>query len=87
MKKLILTIISIILLTGCTSKTTQKEVTFWTLQMGDFAPYINEVIYKYESEHPQVNIKWVYYCHLKWINKYLKFFLSFYNMKLINGKC
>ena len=60
MKKLLSVIIfSILFLTGCSTKTSQKEVTFWTLQMGDFAPYINEVIYKYESEHPQVNIKWV----------------------------
>ena len=59
MKKLILTIISIILLTGCTSKTAQKEVIFWTLQMGDFKPYINEVIQSYEQSHAGTKIKWI----------------------------
>ena len=47
------------LLTGCSSKTTQKEVTFWTLQMGDFAPYINEIISSYEWKNPQVKINWI----------------------------
>ena len=59
MKKLILAIFSIILLTGCSNKAAQKEVIFWTLQMGDFAPYINEVIQNYESSHAGVKIKWV----------------------------
>ena len=27
--------------------------------MGDFAPYMNEVISKYESEHSQIKIKWI----------------------------
>ena len=58
-KKIILFFISAILLTGCASKVTKKEVTFWTLQMGDFAPYINSVIAGYESEHPDVVIKWI----------------------------
>ena len=52
-------IFSIILLTGCSNKTTDKEITFWTLQMGDFAPYVKEVISSYESEHDGVKIKWV----------------------------
>jgi hypothetical protein len=43
MKKVIIFILSILILTGCSSKTTEKEITFWTLQMGDFAPYINEI--------------------------------------------
>ena len=60
MKKIItLVLFSIILLTGCSSKTTQKEVTFWTLQMGDFAPYINEIISSYEGNNPQVKINWI----------------------------
>ena len=60
MKKLLLTIaISILFLTGCSSKTLDKEVTFWTLQMGDFAPYINEVIQSYESTHKDIKIKWI----------------------------
>ena len=44
MKKFLIRILSIFILTGCSNKTAEKEVTFWTLQLGDFAPYINEVI-------------------------------------------
>ena len=59
MKRIIIFTLISFLLTGCSSKSTQKEVTFWTLQMADFAPYINEVISEYESNHPQTKIKWV----------------------------
>lgn len=38
---------------------TKKEVTFWTLQMGDFAPYMNGVIQDFESRYPNIKIKWV----------------------------
>ena len=59
MKKIILSILSIFLLTGCSTKNVDKEILFWTLQMGDFAPYVNEIISNYESEHNGVKIKWV----------------------------
>ena len=59
MEKLLLAIFSIFLLTGCTNKTTDKEVTFWTLQMSDFAPYVNEVILNYEKQNPTIKIKWI----------------------------
>jgi len=59
MKKLFLILLSVILLTGCSSKETKKEVSFWTLQMGDFAPYINEIISNYENSNPDIKIKWV----------------------------
>ena len=59
MKKLLLIFLSVIFLTGCTSKDNRKEVTFWTLQMGDFAPYVNDIIVKYEAEHPDIKIKWI----------------------------
>jgi putative chitobiose transport system substrate-binding protein len=59
MKKLILLIFSIILLTGCSNRTSEKEVTFWTLQMGDFAPYINSIISEYENNNPKIKIKWI----------------------------
>lgn len=36
-----------------------NEVVFWTLQMSDFAPYINEVISDFEKENPEIKIKWV----------------------------
>ena len=36
-----------------------NEVVFWTLQMSDFAPYINGVINDFEKENPDIKIKWV----------------------------
>lgn len=36
-----------------------NEVVFWTLQMNDFAPYINSVIEDFEQENPDIKIKWV----------------------------
>lgn len=59
MKRLLLVIFSIFFLTGCSSKTAVKEVTFWTLQMNNFAPYINEVISSYEKLNPEIKIKWI----------------------------
>lgn len=59
MKKLILLFLTAILLTGCTQKELKKEVSFWTLQMGDFAPYIEGIIADYETNHPDIKIKWV----------------------------
>ena len=59
MKKLVLFLLSTFLLTGCTTKTTEKEITFWTLQMSDFAPYMSEVIKNYEVQHPEIKINWI----------------------------
>ena len=59
MKKLLLFLLSTLLLTGCTTRPAEKEVTFWTLQMGDFAPYIKEVIQNYEDSHAGIKIKWI----------------------------
>lgn len=36
-----------------------RQVTFWTLQMGDFSPYINEVIDSFEQANPDIKIKWI----------------------------
>lgn len=36
-----------------------NEVVFWTLQMNDFAPYINGVISEFESQNPDIKIKWI----------------------------
>lgn len=36
-----------------------NELVFWTLQMSDFAPYINKIISEFEVQNPQVKIKWV----------------------------
>ena len=59
MKKLLIIFLSIFLLTGCTSKEQGKVITFWTLQMGDFAPYINNIISEYEASHKDIKIKWI----------------------------
>ena len=40
-------------------KQDNNEVVFWTLQMNDFAPYINGVIKDFEKENPNIKIKWV----------------------------
>ncbi|MEI8128312.1 MAG: sugar ABC transporter substrate-binding protein [bacterium] len=36
-----------------------SEVVFWTLQMSDFSPYMNEVIANFEKQNPKIKIKWV----------------------------
>lgn len=61
MKKfLTFVILTMFLFTGCTNKSaSDNTLTFWTLQMGDFAPYIKEVIQEYETLHPDVKIVWV----------------------------
>lgn len=64
-KKLVFILITaIVLITGVFfvfKNTPQKdnEVVFWTLQMSDFAPYINGVISDFEKQNPDVKIKWV----------------------------
>ena len=40
-------------------KQDNNEVVFWTLQMNDFAPYINGVIKDFETENPNIKIKWI----------------------------
>lgn len=56
-------ILTVSLITGvyCIFKTPKKnnEVVFWTLQMNDFAPYINGVIKDFENQNPDIKIKWV----------------------------
>lgn len=65
MKKLFL-ILLIILLTIFTgqkifqnSVPDKKEIVFWTLQMGAFSDYINNIISEYETSHPNIKIKWI----------------------------
>ena len=57
---LFITIITIGL-TACSvrQEAKQKEITVWTLQMGDFSDYMYKVIRTYEKEHPNIIIKWV----------------------------
>ena len=54
-------ICSILIFTACSVRreVSVKEVTFWTLQMGDYSAYIYKIIRSYEAEHPNIQIKWV----------------------------
>lgn len=36
-----------------------NEIIFWTLQMNDFSDYMNNVISEFESENPEIKIKWI----------------------------
>ena len=36
-----------------------NEVIFWTLQMNDFADYMNGVISEFENQNPDIKIKWI----------------------------
>lgn len=58
---LLLITLTIIGLTACSvrNNASQKEVTVWTLQMGDFSDYMYRVIREYEKDHPNLHIKWV----------------------------
>lgn len=59
----IVIISTLLILTGVffifNKKSDNNEVVFWTLQMNDFAPYINGVIKDFEAENPNIKIKWV----------------------------
>ncbi len=64
MKKILvffLTLISILGLTACSirQENSPKEITFWTLQMGDYSDYMYKIIRSYETAHPNTQIKWV----------------------------
>lgn len=58
----IILIVFLILLSAVFFKPSNKsdnEVIFWTLQMSDFAPYMNKVIKEFEAQNPEIKIKWV----------------------------
>lgn len=38
---------------------TSNEVIFWTLQMSDFSDYMNNVITEFETQNPEIQIKWI----------------------------
>lgn len=40
-------------------KKNTREITFWTLQMSDFAPYMNSVIKEFEVQNPDIKINWI----------------------------
>lgn len=58
----IILVVFLILLSAVFLKPSNKsdnEVIFWTLQMSDFSPYMNKVIKEFETQNPQIKIKWV----------------------------
>lgn len=63
MKKIIIIILTLLIFWAIflfTKKSPKEnEVVFWTLQMGDFASYMNEVIENFEEQNPGIKIKWV----------------------------
>ncbi len=57
---LIITFISIVVQKFDFKKVSSvKNVTFWTLQMSDFSEYIENVITEFETQNPDIKIKWV----------------------------
>ncbi len=40
-------------------KKSENELVFWTLQLGTFDKYINNVISDFEKQNPDIKIKWV----------------------------
>ncbi len=64
MKKIIALLIivfSILSFTACTTRkeTNAVDIKFWTLQMGDYAAYIYQIIRDYEKLHPNIQITWI----------------------------
>lgn len=88
MKKILSVIIIILIswaiLTISKKSATENEVVFWTLQMGDFAPYMNEVIDEFESHYPTIKIKWIDVPFSEGEKRTLAAILSDYPPDLIN---
>ena len=61
---LILIIVFLLMLTAPLSNfkhqnQSENEVIVWTLQMSDFADYMNNVIKEFEAQNPNIKIKWI----------------------------
>lgn len=56
---IILLVIFFSVLTIPHRKNNTDELVFWTLQMNDFAPYMNNVIGEFEKQNPEIKIKWI----------------------------
>ncbi len=52
-------VLLLILVAGHKNVKKENEIVFWTLQMNDFAPYINNVISDFERQYPDIKVKWV----------------------------
>lgn len=63
LKKFVLAVIAVVIIVSAVffapSNREDNEVVFWTLQMNDFAPYMNKVIKNFETQNPGVKIKWI----------------------------
>ncbi len=58
--KLFLVFLIVLNFVGCQVKTDNRiELEFWTLQLNDFTPYIEQKIAIYEKNHPNIKIKWI----------------------------
>ena len=62
--KIILTLLIIIIILAFTLHSNKQNaqkltITFWTLQLGTFDKYINNIINEYETSHQNVKIKWI----------------------------
>lgn len=40
-------------------KSVHAQITFWTLELASFAPYIHDVIGRFNKEYPNVKVNWV----------------------------
>ena len=52
----------ILLLSACNvnkNESNVKTIEFWTLQLDSFKPYMTEIISEFETNHPDIRIKWV----------------------------
>lgn len=56
---IICTIICVNLLFSIGNKKETTEITFWTVQLSPFEPYIKGVISDFEMLHPTIKVKWV----------------------------
>ncbi len=59
MKKFLVILILIIAIILFAKPKKDNSVVFWTLQMSDFAPYIEGVIKEFEEQNPEIKIKWI----------------------------
>lgn len=62
MKRFLIILIALVFISGCTSETEKSdkvELEFWTLQLSAYKDYIQSMIAEYESNHPDVKIKWL----------------------------
>lgn len=55
----VVVILVLILITIPFKRHESDELVFWTLQMNDFAPYMNKIINEFETQNPDIKIKWI----------------------------